>query len=84
MQISKFRLAVAGVVTAASFSLAGAGAAYAFQPHMINARDHLNQAIFELRTADPDKGGHRDQAIDLVQRAIDQVNAGIEFADLHP
>lgn len=84
MQISKFRLAVAGVVTAASFSLAGAGAAYAFQPHMINARDHLNQALIELQTADPDKGGHRDQAIDLVHRAIDQVNAGIDYADLHP
>lgn len=84
MQISKFRLAVAGVVTAASFTLAGAGVAYAFQPHMVNARDHLNQAIFELQTADPDKGGHRDMAIDLVHRALDQVNAGIDFADLHP
>ncbi|MGA9494128.1 MAG: hypothetical protein WBV80_28315 [Mycobacterium sp.] len=84
MQISKFRLAVAGVVTAASFSLAGAGVAAAFQPHMINARDHLNQALFELQTADPDKGGHRDIAMNLVQQAIDQVNQGIEYADLHP
>ena len=84
MQISKFRLAVAGAVTAASFSLAGAGVAYAVQPHMINARDRLNESLFELQTADPDKGGHRDQAIDLVHRAIDQVNQGINFADLHP
>ena len=84
MQISKFRLAVAGVITAASFSLAGAGVAYAFQPHMINARDRLNDALFELRTADPDKGGHRDIAVDLTQRALDQVNQGIEFANLHP
>jgi hypothetical protein len=84
VQISKLRLAVGGVITAASFSLIGAGAAYAYQPHMISARDHLNQALFELQTADADHGGHRDQAIDLVHRAIDQVNAGIEYADLHP
>ena len=84
MQISKLRLAVAGVVTATSFSLAGAGVAYAFQPHMVNAREHLNQALFELNTADPDKGGHRDQAVFHVRQAIDQVNAGIEYADLHP
>ena len=31
VQISKFRLAVAGVITAASFSVFGAGAAYAVQ-----------------------------------------------------
>ena len=84
MQISKLRLAIAGVITAASFTVFGAGAAYAFQPHMVNARDHLNQSLFELQTAEPDKGGHRDIAIDLVHRALDQVNQGIEFADLHP
>ncbi len=84
MQISKVRLAVAGVIVAATFSGAGAGVAYAFQPHMINARDHLNQALFELQTADPDKGGHREMALDLTHRALDQVNQGIEFADLHP
>jgi hypothetical protein len=84
VQISKLRLAVGGVITAATFSLVGAGAAYAYQPHMVNARQHLNETLFELQTADPDKGGHRDQAIDLVHRAIDQVNAGIDYADLHP
>jgi hypothetical protein len=84
VQISKFRLAVAGVITATSFTLAGAGVAYAFQPHMINARDHLNQSLVELQTAEPDKGGHRDQAINLVHQAIDQVNQGINYADTHP
>ena len=80
MQISKFRLAVAGVITAASFTVFGAGAAYAFQPHMINARDHLNQSLFELQTAEPDKGGHRDIAIDLVHRALDQGTASVTGA----
>lgn len=83
MQISKFRLAVAGVATAASFSLAGAGVAYAWQPHMVSARDHLNVAQNELQAAEADKGGHRAIALDLVNRAIDQVNQGIEFFDQH-
>jgi hypothetical protein len=84
MQISKLRLAVAGVITAAGFSLAGAGAAYAIQPHMVSARDHLNQSLSDLQSADPfDSGGHREQAIEMVRLAIDQVNAGIDYAELH-
>ncbi len=84
MQISKFRLAVAGVVTAAGFSILGAGAAYAIQPHMISARDHLNQSLSDLQIADPgDSGGHREQAIEMVRLAIDEVTQGIDFAALH-
>ena len=84
MQISKLRLAVAGVITAAGFSLAGAGVAYAIQPHMISARDHLNQSLSDLQNADPgDTGGHREQAIEMVQLAINQVTEGIDFAELH-
>jgi hypothetical protein len=78
MHISKFRLAVAGVVTAASFGFLGAGTAYAVQQHMVNARDDLNNAVSELQQALPDKGGHRVNAIDLVNQAIDQVNQGIQ------
>ena len=84
MQISKLRLAVAGVITAAGFSLAGAGVAYAIQPHMISARDHLNQSLSDLQIADPgDSGGHREQAIEMVRLAIDQVTEGIDYAELH-
>ncbi len=84
MQISKFRLAVAGVVTAAGFSILGAGAAYAIQPHMISARDHLNQSLSDLQNADPgDSGGHREQAIEMVRIAIDEINQGIDYAELH-
>jgi hypothetical protein len=81
VHISKFRLIVAGVTTATSFSILGAGAAYAAQVHMFDARNDLQQAVTELQQADPDKGGHRDQAISLVQQAIDQVNQGIQFAN---
>ncbi|HEX4557880.1 MAG TPA: hypothetical protein VH166_01535 [Mycobacterium sp.] len=78
MHISKFRLVVAGVLTAVSFSLVGAGTAYAVQTHMFNARDDLNNAVNELQIAVPDKGGHRVTAINLVNQAIDQVNQGIQ------
>ena len=84
MQISMLRLAVAGAVTAAGFSLAGAGVAYAIQPHMVSAKDHLNQSLNELQIADPgDSGGHREQAIQMVHLAIDEVTAGIDYAELH-
>jgi hypothetical protein len=79
--ISKFRLIVAGVMTAITFSILGAGAAYAAQFHMVSARNDLQQGLTELQQADPDKGGHRDQAISLVQQAINQINQGIQFAD---
>ena len=79
-----FRLAVVGMITAASFSILGAGAAYAIQPHMISARDHLNQSLSDLQNADPaDSGGHREQAIEMVRLAIDEVNQGIDYAELH-
>ncbi len=84
MQISKLRLAVAGVITATSFSVFGAGAAYAVQQHMVTAKDHLNQGLSELQIADPgDSGGHREQAIEMVRMAIDEVDAGIDYAELH-
>jgi hypothetical protein len=84
LQISKLRLAVSGVLTATAFSVLGAGTAYAVQEHMFNARNNLQQGLAELQQADPDKGGHREQAINLVQQAIDQVNQGIQYAQQHP
>jgi hypothetical protein len=80
MHVSKLRLVVGGVITAVSFSLLGAGTAYAVQPHMVAARNSLQAALNELNLADPDKGGHRVSAINLVNQAIDQVNQGINFA----
>jgi hypothetical protein len=79
MHVSKFRLAVGGALMAVSFSFIGAGTAFAVQQHMFNARDDLNNALNELQAAVPDKGGHRETAINLVNQAIDQVNQGIQF-----
>jgi len=84
MRVSKFQSVVAGAIAVIGFSVFGPSAASADQPHMLDARGHLQQGLDDLRAAVPDKGGHRDQAVDLVQRAIDQVNQGIEFANTHP
>lgn len=53
------------------------GAALAVQTHMMNARSDLNSALNQLNAAVPDKAGHRVNAINLVNQAIEQVNLGI-------
>jgi hypothetical protein len=47
------------------------------QPHMQAALDHLKNARNNLVQATADKGGHRANAIKLVDQAINEVNAGI-------
>jgi len=60
-----------------------AGLAAGDQPFMEAARADLNTAKSELQKAIPDKGGHRVKAIQLVNQAIGQVNAGIAYARQH-
>ena len=57
-----------------------AGCATGGQPHMQAALDELRSARQELETAVSDKGGHRARAIELVDEAIGEVKAGIEYA----
>lgn len=71
---------IAALVFAVVFMGIGATIAMANQPHMVNARNYLNDALNQLNQAVPDKGGHRNNAIGLVNQAIQQVNAGINFA----
>jgi hypothetical protein len=59
------------------FAVVGAGTALAVQSHMVNARGDLQAALNQLNMAVPDKAGHRVNAINLVNQAIGQVNAGI-------
>jgi len=61
-------LALGGTVT---------GIALARQPHMYAARTDLRAAYGELQAASPDKAGHRVNAMNLVNQAIGEVNAGI-------
>ena len=51
------------------------------QPNMRSALEHLQNAQRNLQSATADKGGHRQNAIDLVKRAIDEVNRGIAAAN---
>ncbi len=69
-------LALGGAVTAAV-----ATPALAEQGNMDNALSSLYAALEELRRARGEKGGHRATAISLVQQAITETQAGIEFGD---
>jgi hypothetical protein len=53
------------------------------QPHMQAALDELRSARSELDAAAADKGGHREKAMRLVDDAITEVQAGIDFARTH-
>jgi len=54
------------------------------QPNMQEAIAKLEQAKETLEQAAHDKGGHRVEAIRLINQAIDQVKAGIEYDRSHP
>jgi hypothetical protein len=67
-------LFLAGVLFGSSLT----GVAFAMQGHMFQARAALNNALSQLNAAVPDKAGHRVNAINLVNQAIGEVNAGIQ------
>lgn len=60
-----------------------AGRATADQPRMHTALEHLRQAKGDLEAATADKGGHRENAIKLVNDAIAEVERGIQFDRRH-
>jgi hypothetical protein len=53
------------------------------QPHMKTALKQLIGARDQLKSAASDKGGHRVKAIELVDGAIAEVEAGIKFDNQH-
>src|SRR5215471_14100346 len=53
------------------------------EPHMSAALEHLRQAQEELEKATPNKGGHREKAMDLTKQAQAQVEQGIQYYDQH-
>jgi hypothetical protein len=59
------------------------GICAADEPHMRAALEHLREAREQLEKAVPNKGGHREKAIELTDRAIEQVKKGIEFGEHH-
>ena len=51
------------------------------QPNMRAALDYLKSAQKNLQKASADKGGHRVNALNLVEQAIAEVNRGISIAN---
>ena len=77
MKIS--RLSLPALFLAGSlFGSALTGVAFAYQGHMWNALHDLQAAKAELQSAAVDKAGHRVNAINLVNQAINEVNMGIQ------
>ncbi len=75
------RLGMKAAILMATLALGACiGNAVAQQPRMYAALDALRTARAELIAATPNKGGHRARAIQLVNQAIDETNAGIRYA----
>jgi hypothetical protein len=72
-------LAAAGAAATAAVAVSS-NQALAYQGNMERALSSLYSALGSLREATPDKGGHKAQAVQLIQQAIGQVQAGIDFA----
>lgn len=53
------------------------------EPHMSAAMGHLEQAKAELERAVPNKGGHRERALELVNQALQQVQEGEAYYEQH-
>jgi hypothetical protein len=66
-----------GIALASSL---GIGYALGAQPHMQETIGLLQSARAELAAATPNKGGHRERALGLIDQAIEQVRQGIAFA----
>jgi len=70
----------AGGLLATSVVMASAESALAYQGNMERALSSLYSALASLRESTPDKGGHRVKAMKLIEQAIGETQAGIEFA----
>ena len=77
MTTSFARKALLGTAIAASI---GIGYAIGAQPHMSETIAILQSARSELAAATPNKGGHRERALGLIDQAISEVRAGMAFA----
>ena len=75
--MGRIRSAAIAAILVTAGVLAGAEGAIAYQGHMFAARGDLQSARAQLNAAIPDKAGHRVNALDLVNEALGQVNAGI-------
>jgi hypothetical protein len=84
-KLTRRSFAAVAATGVAAIGLLGASAksADAYQGNMEHALSSLNQAFGLLRESTANKGGHRARAMELVRQAIDETQAGIDFADEH-
>jgi len=61
----------------------GNGGGYEPQPEMTAALQHLREAQQNLEAASHDKGGHRAKAIEIINQAMREVQAGIDYDNRH-
>ncbi|MEN9878367.1 MAG: hypothetical protein RLZZ158_1406 [Cyanobacteriota bacterium] len=70
-----------GISVCLGLGILGASLAQARQDNMLDALNALRNARASLVLATPNKGGHRERAIELVDQAIMQTQAGINYAN---
>jgi hypothetical protein len=79
-KVVSFNWLLTGIAVASSL---GIGYAIGAQPHMEATVALLQNASGELSAATPNKGGHRERGLALIDEAIEQVREGITFAATH-
>jgi F0F1-type ATP synthase epsilon subunit len=47
------------------------------------AMQNLREAQQNLQSANTDKGGHRERALEYINRAIAETQAGMQYANQH-
>ena len=77
--VSRRRMLRAAALGAPGLTLS-ALPAEAYQGNMERALSALEAALQSLQAATPNKGGHRERAIHLIEHAMGEVQAGIDFA----
>lgn len=80
-RISRRRVATLIAGGAAVAGSAAIGPAAAYQGNMDRALASLQAALIALREATPNKGGHRERAIALVENALAETQSGIAYAN---
>jgi hypothetical protein len=74
--------AATGLATIGLFA-ATVKSAEAYQGNMERALGSLQEALQSLQESTPNKGGHRERAMNLVRQAMAETQAGIQFANQH-